>query len=239
MIDHVGIGGLMLFFSINSMLGGLFVLFYIPETKDKTFQEILHSLQSWMISRENCKLIKFVNPSWKFQINYFSVIIIAKSWNEVEWKMDANFFSFLCEFVGIVFGWNDGVVIICDGIFDVAKIRSCWWTNFEILFVQNLTKVIYFLGNWDLSLILVSDVIDSMYPLGGFVSVIIYSLIIDKVGRKLCLRMIVIPQVVSLLLVAFGETSTMILISRIFAGFSGGCCYIAIPLFTSEVSEPK
>lgn len=45
-IDHLGVSGLMLIFAVNSILGGLFVIFYVPETKDKTFQEILHNLKS-------------------------------------------------------------------------------------------------------------------------------------------------------------------------------------------------
>lgn len=45
MIELLSISGLMLIFSINSLMGGLFVMWYIPETKEKSFQDILHSLE--------------------------------------------------------------------------------------------------------------------------------------------------------------------------------------------------
>lgn len=45
MIELLGISGLMLIFSINSLLGGLFVMLYVPETKGKSFQDILLALE--------------------------------------------------------------------------------------------------------------------------------------------------------------------------------------------------
>lgn len=45
LIDLLGISGLMLIFSINSLLGGVFVRWFVPETKEKSFQEILQTLE--------------------------------------------------------------------------------------------------------------------------------------------------------------------------------------------------
>lgn len=45
MIELLGISGLMVIFSINSLVGGLFVLWCVPETKEKSFQDILLSLE--------------------------------------------------------------------------------------------------------------------------------------------------------------------------------------------------
>lgn len=45
MIDLLGISGLMLFFCINSLVGGIFVLWCVPETKERSFQEILQMLE--------------------------------------------------------------------------------------------------------------------------------------------------------------------------------------------------
>lgn len=45
MIELLGISGLMFIFSINSLMGGLFVMWYVPETKERSFQEILHTLE--------------------------------------------------------------------------------------------------------------------------------------------------------------------------------------------------
>lgn len=40
LVDLLGLGGVMYFFAVNSALGGIFTLFYIPETKGKSFEEI-------------------------------------------------------------------------------------------------------------------------------------------------------------------------------------------------------
>jgi len=44
-LDQLDISGLMLIFSINSLLGGIFVMWYVPETKGKSIQEILETLE--------------------------------------------------------------------------------------------------------------------------------------------------------------------------------------------------
>jgi len=46
MIELLGIGGVMLIFSINSLMGGLFVALFVPETRGKSFAEILEELES-------------------------------------------------------------------------------------------------------------------------------------------------------------------------------------------------
>jgi hypothetical protein len=45
MIELLGISGLMFIFSINSLMGALFVMWYVPETKEKSFQDILQTLE--------------------------------------------------------------------------------------------------------------------------------------------------------------------------------------------------
>jgi hypothetical protein len=40
MIESLGMHGTMLLFSAISLLGGLFVLRYLPETKGKSYEEI-------------------------------------------------------------------------------------------------------------------------------------------------------------------------------------------------------
>lgn len=44
-IALIGMSGLMLMFSINCLVGGLFVVFFVPETKEKSFPEILEMLE--------------------------------------------------------------------------------------------------------------------------------------------------------------------------------------------------
>jgi MFS family permease len=85
--------------------------------------------------------------------------------------------------------------------------------------------------------ILESNFINSMYSVGGLIGSLIYGFVCNSVGRKMALNTIVVPQVISYLLIAFARNSMTILISRIFAGFSGGALLITVPLFVSEISE--
>lgn len=45
LIALIGMSGLMLVFSINCLVGGLFVVIFVPETKEKSFPQILEMLQ--------------------------------------------------------------------------------------------------------------------------------------------------------------------------------------------------
>jgi MFS family permease len=82
-----------------------------------------------------------------------------------------------------------------------------------------------------------SDFIDSTFSLGGFIGSLVYGLICDRIGRKLSLHLVAFPQLLSFLLIAFSQNSMMILLSRLFAGFSGGLLCLAVPLFVSEIAE--
>jgi MFS family permease len=82
-----------------------------------------------------------------------------------------------------------------------------------------------------------ADMIDSMYSLGGLVGSLSYGYVCDKIGRKMALNTIVVPQVIAYLLIGLSQNSMMILISRLFSGFSGGALYITVPLFVSEIAE--
>jgi predicted MFS family arabinose efflux permease len=76
-----------------------------------------------------------------------------------------------------------------------------------------------------------------MYSVGGLFGSLIYGFVCNRIGRKMALNTIVLPQVISYLLIVFAENSMMILISRIFSGFSGGALFVTVPLFVSEISE--
>lgn len=47
LITLIGMSGLMLTFSINCLIGGLYVVVFVPETKEKSFPEILEMLEKW------------------------------------------------------------------------------------------------------------------------------------------------------------------------------------------------
>lgn len=48
MIDLVGMHGTMFLFAFNSLVGALFIIIFLPETKGKSFDEIVDFLERWM-----------------------------------------------------------------------------------------------------------------------------------------------------------------------------------------------
>ena len=75
-----------------------------------------------------------------------------------------------------------------------------------------------------------------MYSVGGLIGSLTYGFICDKIGRKQAIRTLAVPQIISYLLIVFAKTSSMIMISRVFAGLSAGGLYIVVPIFVSEIS---
>lgn len=66
---------------------------------------------------------------------------------------------------------------------------------------------------------------------------LIFGFVYSKFGPKMSLHSIAALQITSFMLVAYSETKYFILMSRLFAGISGGGIYIAVPLFVSEIAD--
>lgn len=79
--------------------------------------------------------------------------------------------------------------------------------------------------------------IQSTYSIGGLFGALIYGFLVNKIGRKRSIQTIAVPQIISFVLVGFADSATMILVSRVFGGFSSGALFVTIPLFVSEISE--
>lgn len=84
-----------------------------------------------------------------------------------------------------------------------------------------------------------SGLMNSMFPAGGLIGSLLYGLVCDKIGRKSALNTVFAWQLIGLALVAYGETSMTILISRFFIGLSAGALCICIPFFVSEIAEDQ
>lgn len=105
MIELLSISGLMFIFSINSLLGGLFVVCFIPETKEQSFQDILVSLERWFA----CLANNGSRGAWKliwlnFQSSFFERIksmrkTDSSSFNQRE--LENCFGSHKMELVGL------------------------------------------------------------------------------------------------------------------------------------------
>ena len=58
MTEFIGLNGIMYFFAFNSILGGVFTIFCIPETMGKSLEEIAKIMEKW----------KFSHIEWKFAL---------------------------------------------------------------------------------------------------------------------------------------------------------------------------
>lgn len=81
--------------------------------------------------------------------------------------------------------------------------------------------------------------IHTVYSFGGLLGSLVYGYVSDKIGRKNAITTISFPQVISYFLVVVGNNVTMILVSRLFIGFSAGALFIASPLYVSEIADNK
>ncbi|XP_018333569.1 facilitated trehalose transporter Tret1-like [Agrilus planipennis] len=77
-----------------------------------------------------------------------------------------------------------------------------------------------------------------LHPLGSLVSPI-FLMMANRIGRKLALLFIPIPQFLSWLIIAFSTTSVHLYISRIVAGVSDASLFTFLPIYLSEITEPK
>lgn len=84
-----------------------------------------------------------------------------------------------------------------------------------------------------------SSWISSLFCIGGIFGAVLYSFIVDVVGRKWSLTLIGIPQVVSWFLIAFVMNIESLLIARFLIGFSAGGMLVVIPVFVTEISNDK
>ncbi|GAB0086952.1 hypothetical protein DMENIID0001_011830 [Sergentomyia squamirostris] len=62
-------------------------------------------------------------------------------------------------------------------------------------------------------------------------------LLVNKLGRRISLLILVIPYAVGFVLITTATNVTHLYISRIFSGFSGGSVSIIFPIFISEIAD--
>lgn len=76
-------------------------------------------------------------------------------------------------------------------------------------------------------------------PLGYLMGCPLYSFMLDKIGRKRCLLLLAIPQILAWVLIATANCVSMLYAARLLAGISEGALYTSLPVYLCEISEPK
>lgn len=104
LVELIGMSGLMLVFSINCLVGGLFVVVFVPETKGRSFPEILEMLEKWNVWSFQSKLY--------FEQANFILIIFSTSWFII-WNSEKNSFVqllTLCEKIPVRMTSNHALI---------------------------------------------------------------------------------------------------------------------------------
>ncbi|XP_017119967.1 facilitated trehalose transporter Tret1 [Drosophila elegans] len=79
--------------------------------------------------------------------------------------------------------------------------------------------------------------IGSLIGLGSLTGNIIFGLLLDRLGRKLCMYFLAIPNMIYWILIFAAQDVTYLYAGRFLAGMSGGGCYVVLPIFISEIAD--
>ncbi|XP_017845537.1 facilitated trehalose transporter Tret1 [Drosophila busckii] len=79
--------------------------------------------------------------------------------------------------------------------------------------------------------------VGSLIGLGSLTGNIIFGTLLDRLGRKLCMYLIAIPNMIYWILIYTAENVTYLYVGRFLAGISGGGCYVVLPIFISEIAD--
>ncbi|XP_011863616.1 PREDICTED: facilitated trehalose transporter Tret1-2 homolog [Vollenhovia emeryi] len=84
------------------------------------------------------------------------------------------------------------------------------------------------------------NVIASVFPIGAALGTLAVPLLVDRIGRKWTM-MVLVPVFVSgwILLICAGTAVPLFVIGRILTGACGGMCCVLAPMYSAEISEKQ
>ncbi|KAH8263135.1 hypothetical protein KR044_005132, partial [Drosophila immigrans] len=76
---------------------------------------------------------------------------------------------------------------------------------------------------------------------GVLIGAILFGWLAERIGRRRCLLLMVIPAVLKWLLVIFASHIEVVdlYVERLIAGSVGGCCFAVIPIYITEMTEDR
>lgn len=82
------------------------------------------------------------------------------------------------------------------------------------------------------------NVIASVFPIGAALGTLAVPLLVDRIGRKWTM-MVLVPVLISgwILLISAGTLVPLFVIGRIITGACGGMCCVLVPIYSAEISE--
>lgn len=75
-------------------------------------------------------------------------------------------------------------------------------------------------------------------PFGYILGTPLIAILLDKIGRKISILILAVPQICAWILIAYSSTAYSLYVARIIAGISEGGAFTAIPIYICEISEP-
>ncbi|KAH8359705.1 hypothetical protein KR093_008426 [Drosophila rubida] len=79
--------------------------------------------------------------------------------------------------------------------------------------------------------------VGSLIGLGALTGNIIFGLLLDRLGRKMCMYLLAVPNMIYWILIYTAQDVTYLYAGRFLAGVSGGGCYVVLPIFVAEISD--
>lgn len=110
---------------------------------------------------------------------------------------------------------------------------SVGWTAPNIILFQSEKSPVGKLTTDELS------PIPALLCVGGVIGTIIFGWATDKMGRKNILLFLALPEIVAFVLVLVGDHVYYIYAFRFLAGMFGGGFLVVVPIFVSEIADPK
>ncbi|XP_058446700.1 facilitated trehalose transporter Tret1-like isoform X2 [Malaya genurostris] len=81
--------------------------------------------------------------------------------------------------------------------------------------------------------------IGSIMCFGGLIGTLVSGWMADHCGRKMTACLAALPQMICWTMVLLADNAYYLMAMRFFGGFSGGVCFIVIPMFIAEISEDR
>lgn len=78
-----------------------------------------------------------------------------------------------------------------------------------------------------------------MLLIGGVCGSLTAAVVLDRIGRKLIILLTSIPFLLSWIMIAFANTSTLLMVARFIAGISDGLIFCSLPVYLAEIADPK
>ncbi|XP_055640539.1 facilitated trehalose transporter Tret1-2 homolog [Toxorhynchites rutilus septentrionalis] len=130
---------------------------------------------------------------------------------------------------------NQYLATFCVNLLSISYGFTCGWTSpsFPIL------------ESWDTPLLsgpISSEEgswIGASLCIGGFIGNLVSGWMADRYGRKLTACLAAIPQIICWIMVIIAKNAYYLMAMRFLGGFSGGVCFMVIPMFIAEISEDR